>query len=259
MRVQMISFSDYVVISDALVEDQLIEGKIWDAIKKKLGGSASDADIGAEVERLKSLDADDIQKIKATKASRDFHARKAAEAAGAVKKPMSTNRSIGTHAGAGTELAARRAQASRHDKYDDQSWIKEGRIDDVKRVGWYVANDKGFVVSGPYEDKSDVPAKYRDRDGGPFSITQITRLDLSEAKEFIVTYSPRGQDTTKRTIVTGRDVTDVKRKFADTHYGVKLISAIARKAKAKVAAKKEAEVEEAEDCGPLGPRTRLSE
>jgi oligoribonuclease NrnB/cAMP/cGMP phosphodiesterase (DHH superfamily) len=82
------SFRDYVTISDAFIEAQLDEGKIWDAIKAKLGGKATDDEIEAEIERLKKTDKKDLDKIAKSSASRDFHERK--KQAAMAKKPQGT-------------------------------------------------------------------------------------------------------------------------------------------------------------------------
>lgn len=195
-----LSFRDYITISTAFADAQLDEGKIWDAIKAKLGAKASDEDVEAELERLKKTDSKDLAKIKTTQASRDAAARKAEREAAAAKLPASTG-----HAGA--DDARRRLTAT-----------KTGNM----RAGQSRATERGWALG---------------------------EETLAEAQEFVVSYSLKSSDAVKRCTLKARDVTDVKRKFADTHYGAKLLSV----APAKKVEKKIAKVEE--DFGPLGPRT----
>lgn len=102
-----ISFKDYVIIADAFREVQLEEGKLadlWDAVKKKLGGKASDEEVQAELARLKKIDDKAIKKIGQTQQSRDFHARKAADAmkARGPQKPEPARGTLGQPKGAQT-------------------------------------------------------------------------------------------------------------------------------------------------------------
>lgn len=128
-----ISFRDYVLISDAFEANQLEEGKledIWAYVKKKLGGKATDDKIEKEIERLKLLDKKDIDKIKKTAASRDFHARKAALAA-APPKARQTQPTISHHSGieaAKANLAAaHRAGKTRagQNRAGERAWMGE--------------------------------------------------------------------------------------------------------------------------------------
>ena len=181
-----LSFKDYVLISNAIVEAQLDEGAIWDAIKKKLGGSKqmSDDEIEAEIQRLKKLGPGSIEKIRATKASQDFHARKAADAKAGMRGTVGTNPT---------------------------------RSPGMKKLD---------AVPTPQLGGGKLRAVERDwamREG-----------KLTEAVEFEVTYRLRnGDEATKRTRIKARDTTDVRRKFADTHYGAKIV--LIRPAKPKVA------------------------
>ena len=99
-----VSFKDYVIISDAFREVQLEEGKLedlWNAVKKKLGGKASDEEVQAELTRLKKIDDKAIKKIGQTQQARDFHARRAAQAM-TPKKPEPARGTLGQPKGAQT-------------------------------------------------------------------------------------------------------------------------------------------------------------
>lgn len=187
-----LSFKDYVLISNAIVEAQLDEGAIWDAIKKKLGGSKqmSDDEIEAEIQRLKKLGPGSIEKIRATKASQDFHARKAADAKAGMRGADARRGTVSTN---------------------------PTRSPGMKKLD---------SIATPNLTAGQARAVERDwamREG-----------KLTEAAEFEVTYRLRnGDDSPKRTRIKARDTTDVRRKFADTHYGAKIV--LIRPAKPKVA------------------------
>jgi hypothetical protein len=181
-----LSFKDYVLISNAFVETQLDEGAIWDAIKKKLGGTKnmSDDEIEAEIARLKKLDPGSLEKIKATKASADFHARQAE-----AKKKAMRGGTVGTQ-------PTRSPGMKKLDAVPTPQ-LGGGKLRAVER-DWAMREEK-----------------------------------LAEALEFEVTYKLRSSDSTeKKTRIKARDTTDVRRKFADTHYGAKIV--LIRPAKVKV-------------------------
>lgn len=75
-----VSFSDYIIISNAIVESQVDEGAIWDAIKTKLGGAASDDQLRAKRDDLKGKEASvtkAISKTRLSKSAQEAELRKA--------------------------------------------------------------------------------------------------------------------------------------------------------------------------------------
>lgn len=95
-----LSFSDYILIADAMKEVQLEEGKIDDLlayVKKLLGPKATPEQIEAKLKKLKDVDKKDIAAVQKTMASRDFHARKGAEAE--KPKPRGTVPTVSHHGG----------------------------------------------------------------------------------------------------------------------------------------------------------------
>ena len=195
-----LSFKDYVLISDAIKEVQLEEGKIDDLlayVKKLLGPKASPEQIEAKLKTLKGVNAKDIaavkknvDSVKKTVASRDFHARKAADAA----KPRGTVPTISHHSGI---EAAKRALAS------TPSNLMTAAQSRASERSWALGEEK-----------------------------------LEEAQAFVVTYKLKTGDVAKRWKVTARDAAQAKRKFGDTHYGAKLVSVEPMNGAKKVAVKK---------------------
>ena len=199
-----LSFKDYVLISDAIKEVQLEEGRIDDIlayVKKLLGPKASPEQIEAKLKTLKDVNAKDIaavkktvDKVKETSASKAFHARKADDAA--KPKSRGTVPTTSHHSGiedakarlAVTSSSNMRAAQSRA---SERAWMKEEK--------------------------------------------------LEESQAFVVTYKLKTGDVAKRWKVTARDAAQAKRKFGDTHYGAKLISVEPLNGGKKVAVKKVAE------------------
>lgn len=185
-----VSFKDFYVLVDA-VEDTLDEGKIWDAIKKKLGGDkASDVDVAAEVERVKGIDASDLDKIKKTKASHEFKMRQAARAADQKKQDTAS-----TFDNPKSSLAARTGELKNRLDSKSVSAMRGGERRSVDRQ-W-----------------------------------MQEEVELTEGQcDFKVTYSDVSGKT-KNTILRGRDVREIRRKFGDQYYRMKLLSVEPVKAK----------------------------
>ena len=173
-----VSFRDYVIISDAFVAAQLDEGKIWDAIKAKLGAKASPEEVEAEIERLKKTKGKDVEKIKQTAASKNFHDRKAAElekkAEREAKKPVGTVQAeIQKKLVAMPSVKLRAAQG----KAVERDWV---------------ANMEGEELEGEALNEA--------------------------ATEFVVSYTSKGGGSTLRARIKGRDARDVRRKFNDMYF-----------------------------------------
>lgn len=125
-----LSFKEYVLISDAIKEVQLEEGKIDDLlayVKKLLGPKATPEQIEAKLKKLKGIEAKDLEAVKKTSASRDFHARKAADAAKPVKNVRGTVPTISHHSGvedAKAHLAATASNKMRasQGRASDRNW-----------------------------------------------------------------------------------------------------------------------------------------
>jgi hypothetical protein len=268
-----------VIISDAFVEAQLDEGKIWDAIKKKLGGKASDEEIKAEVERLKGLDSDDIKKIKQTAQSRDFHARKKREAAAAkaTGRPTPTRPTLNTVRG-GHQSNDVWDDARGFDRFHEEQSLEEGRkagvlvgknMKDFSAEDWceflkkvekttksefkdqeYITDRIMTAMQNEGEEVSEPKASAIAKKVCALS-AKMNEDVLEEGQDFTVSYKLRGSDAVKKVVLNGRNVIDIKRKFADSHYGAKLVSV----EPSKVVVKKVEKVEEEESFGPLGPRS----
>lgn len=272
-----ISLRDYITISDAFKEAQLDEGAVWDAIKKKLGGKASPEETEAELERLKKIAPAEFAKIKAAekakasttqtkaaaKASADFHARRALqkEKETTAVKPSGTRPTVSAAKAKFDAMDAKEYRAGHHRAAERAYAMGEAKIDNAEAVGWYAYDSKGEICQGPKTKKSDIDAKYRDQDGGAYTVVKIDQADidrrerLSEAKEFDVRYRIRQGDSysnlLKKVTIKGRDAADIKKKFGETHYGAKLVLITPVQEKA---AKAEPEPMK-ESYGPLGPRS----
>lgn len=189
-----VSFKDFYLLVDA-VDETLDEGKIWDAIKKKLGGdSASDADVAAEVERVKGIDSSDLEKIKKTKASREFKLRQAQRA---KEKNSQDQQARSAFNNPNASMAARTAEL--RTKLDAKPTAN-------LRGAEARAAERNWVQEGQ---------------------------DLTEGLcDFKVTYTdPAGKK--KITTMRGRDVREVRRKFGDQFYRMKITSVEPMKAKPK--------------------------
>jgi len=159
-----LTFKDYVTIADALLaEDELNEGWMDDAItaiKAKLGGKMSDAQIKAEIEKVKAKKADAVKKVGQTQQSKDFHARRAAAAdkanAAQAKKPMGT---VGT----GSKLDAM-----------STSQMRAGQARAVDR--------NPFAYEGLNEGLFDVEYTAKNGEGKPKKC-QISATDVGAVKE----------------------------------------------------------------------------
>ena len=274
-----ISLRDYITISDAFKEAQLDEGAVWDAIKKKLGGKASPEETEAELERLKKIAPAEFAKIKAAekakasttqtkaaaKASADFHARRALqkEKETTAVKPSGTRPTVSPAAAKAKfdAMDAKEYRAGHHRAAERAYAMGEAKIDNAEAAGWYAYDSKGEICQGPKTKKTDIDAKYRDQDGGAYTVVKIDQADidrrerLSEAKEFDVRYRIRQGDSysnlLKKVTIKGRDAADIKKKFGETHYGAKLVLITPVQEKA---AKSEPEPMK-ESYGPLGPRS----
>ncbi len=54
-------------------------------------------------------------------------------------------------------------------------------FDDVDHAGWYVIETlRGTVVDGPFNSEADIPAEYRDKAGGEYSIQELTVQDIDD-------------------------------------------------------------------------------
>lgn len=147
-----ISFRDYVLLSELVQEDteQLDEAffttaakKLWELVKKKLGPDATDEEIQKEVDRLKKLDKKDLAKVKSTKASKDFHARRKQEIEDrAAKKPQGTRPTIAPKSSTPRQGAAA-------DRAADREWMRQasGLMDAIQPRDSSPLNEaKEFVV-----------------------------------------------------------------------------------------------------------------
>jgi hypothetical protein len=91
-------------------------------------------------------------------------------------------------------------------------------------------------------------------DRNPFAEELMTEAQI----EFNVKYRSKGSDGTtkdKKTVIKGTDVRNVKDKFRLQYAGWMFISAEPKNVPRYVAKKKVEEVQEDQDCGPLGPRS----
>lgn len=197
-----LSFRDYVLISDAVKENQLEEGRIEDLlawVKKLLGPKATPEQIEAKLKTLKDVDKKDleaIKKISNTKAAREFAVRKAARDEAPKSSTRGTVPTISHHSG--IEDSKKRLAALSSDK------MRGGQLRHAER-SW------------------------------------MGEETLEEAQAFVVTYKLKTGDVAKRWKVTARDAAQAKRKFGDTHYGAKLVSVEPMTGAKKVAVKKEPE------------------
>ena len=164
-----VSFKDFAQFVDA---DQISEGAIWDAIKKKLSLSKEEED--SALERLKAKKAGYVAKTKTVQKVKSA-AEKARDAA--IDKAL--------------QDFAKSNKTSKSISHDDA------------RASFGSIDKRGMTNAGQ-EFHGDV---------------------IAEAREFVVTYVLKSNASKQvKTRMTGRDSFDVKRKFADTHYGAKLIS-----------------------------------
>jgi hypothetical protein len=276
----MLSFKDYVVIADALEAEQLDEGWMDDAIlaiKKKLGGKLTDDEIEAEIEKLKAKKAGSDKKVAGgaeriaqTQQSRDFHARRADMAAkAAARQPRGTVgtgpntaasfRSKSTSDMTGGELRAldRNPYAEGKEVKNDDPFGKRilDRDDEdspeVKKAKEMVAKTAAARAAHAKARRAQFPT-------GVNAGLEIEGDVLAEAQiEFNVKYRAKGSDGTakdKKTVIKGTDVRNVKDKFRLQYAGWMFISAEPKNAPRRVIKKVE-EVQEDQDCGPLGPRS----
>lgn len=188
-----VSFKDFAQFVDA---DQISEGAIWDAIKKKLSLSKEEED--SALERLKAKKAGYVAKTKTVQKIKSA-AEKARDAA--IDKAL--------------QDFAKSNKTGKSISHDDA------------RSSFGSIDKRGMVNSGQ-ELHGDV---------------------IAEAREFVVTYVLKSNASKQvKTRMTGRDSFDVKRKFADTHYGAKLISITPRPTSSAPSKRdKPEEVEEAKD------------
>jgi hypothetical protein len=213
-----LSFKDYVVISDALEAEQLEEGWMDDAIlaiKKKLGGKMSDDEIAAEIEKLKGKKAGADKKV-----------------AGGAERVAQTQQSRDFHARR-AEMAAKAAARQ------PQGTIGTG------------AKKPSPLDSTPTSQMSGAMRRAVDRN--PFAEELVTEAQI----EFNVKYRAKGSDGTakdKKTVIKGTDVRNVKDKFRLQYAGWMFVSAEPKNVPKRVIKKVE-EVQEDQDCGPLGPRS----
>lgn len=191
-----LSFKEYSELSVVLTEEgQLDEGKLTDWLKKlhdKLVKSGkSEDEIEKELEKEKAKFQAGAAKIAQSQASKDFYARKAAREKEAAAK------------------AARQPQGTRGTVSTDGA-----------------AHAKARLNSTPSGQMRAAQARAAERE---FAMGEEK---LTEGKmEFECKYRPKGGGATRKWTCSGRDATDVRRKFADTHYGAKLISISPVKAK----------------------------
>ena len=191
-----LTFKEYSQLTALLSEEgQLDEGKLTDWLKKlhdKLVRSGkSEAEIEKEIEKEKLKFKAGAEKISQSQHSKDFHARKAQREKEALAR--SPKQPQGTRATVGTDAASQ--------SRNRLNTIPSGHL----RAGQARAAEREFAMG---EEK------------------------LAEGKiEFEVKYRPKGGGATRKWTTSGRDATDVRRKFADTHYGAKLITISPVKAK----------------------------
>jgi hypothetical protein len=280
----MVGFKDYVTIAEAFEEAQLDEGKIWDAIIKKLSGKGiTGAEAEAEATRLLGDKEDlgkkknaNIEKIKKTKQSQEFQKRKQDRETASARQARASFGSRGT-VGTGDEeqesaqqkadrlfvqnksARAQNAMMRRRD-FGGHDIQTEELLSDVTEAGWYVTDTEGAVIAGPAQSANDLDSKFKN--DSKVHIVQVKPEDLhehslTEGKEYLVQYTaPGNPDKILKTSIKGpkiHDAHDARRQFANDHYGMKLIAI--KPAPLKKAVKKV----EIEEHGPLGPRTSIDE
>lgn len=195
-----VSFKDYVIISDAFREVQLEEGKLddlWNAVKKKLGGKASDEEVKSELERLQKIDDKTVKKIGQTQQSRDFHARKAAQAmtAKGPQKPEPTRGTLGQPKGA----LANAVWDSSLDSRDRRVLAKMDRIREEAEA----------LVEGIKEYRVEYVAKA----GGSPRIAKIKAVDVMAAREKFK------RDFHGMRLVTVEPAKVIKKRVSESHQG----------------------------------------
>ena len=184
-----LSFKEYSELSAVLSEEgQLDEGKLGDWLKKLhdklLKSGKSEDEIEAELEKEKKKFQAGAEKISQSQASKDFHARKAQREKEAAAR--AARQPQGTRGTVGTDGASQ-ARAKLNATPSGQMRAAQSR-----------AAEREFAMG---------------------------EEQLAEGKmEFEVKYRPKGGGATRKWTTSGRDATDVRRKFADTHYGAKLIT-----------------------------------
>lgn len=256
-----VSFKDFVLISDAFIAAQLDEGKIWDAIKSKLGGKASDDEIEAEIERLKKTKGKDVDAIKKTAASKDFHARQAQKAKDDAEAALVDKRraqaTIPTRAAKdGAEDAKNRLAATSGNKMRaaqgraaERAWVMgEGKDED--HAEWQEGFKHGKAVRGgkAKEDLNGCSMAYKQGFKKAMN-EELEQLDEAQ-KEYRVEYTNKAGGSKRIAKIKAMDVTAVREKFRRDFHGMKILTVTPAK---PAMAKKPEKVDE--DFGPLGPRS----
>lgn len=157
-----ISFRDFVIITNAFEDAQLDEGKIWDAIKKKLGGKASEEDIRSEVERLKGLDSDDMAKIKAARKKRDDAWKRAQQAASGTRPTISTQAAVNKSKMNLDNAERRGAYRADQQRALERDWVGEETLT---------------------EGQKEYKVEYEPKIGGAKRIAKIKAVDVTAVKE----------------------------------------------------------------------------
>lgn len=161
-----LSFKDFILIADAMKEVQLEEGKIDDLlayVKKLLGPKASKEEIDAKVKKLQDADKKDVDKIKKTSASRDFHARKAADA----MKPK-TRGTVAT--------------VSHHPDIEDAKKRMSSMATSKMRAGQLRNSERTWMGEETLEEAQDFVVTYKLKTGDVAKRWKVTARDATQAK-----------------------------------------------------------------------------
>lgn len=201
----MLSFKDYLVISNALNEAELDEGKIWDAIKKSLGGSPSDEDIQKELDKAKSAlsktskTIKTVQKVKsAAEKSADEHKDMLWRAAQFKTKSADMK---------GSQVASphgkkndRSEMSANNDLAQDLSPAQHSKMAQVRRDQWL-----------------------RRRANEEAKLNAEAEILKEGQSEFIVAFTS-DEDKKEKVTLKGRDAREIRRKFGDLFVGCKLLT-----------------------------------
>ena len=226
-----LSFKDYTIISDAFIEMQLDEGAVqdlWAAVKKKLGGKASDDQIEAEIERLKKTRSSDLNKIKDTVQSREFHQRQAErEKAALAKQAKPTQPTVSTR-GPNTEASFRAKSVNDmrggERRALDRNPFHEGKKEDADEWQEGYKYAKAVRAGKAKEDLNGVSTAFKQ--GYRTGMNESVQLDEAQ-KEYRVEYTTKlsnADSKVKVAKIKAMDVAAVREKFKRDFHGMKLLT-----------------------------------
>ena len=214
-----LSFKDYVVISDALEAEQLEEGKAQEWMDKAI--LAIKKKLGGKMSDDEI--ADEIEKLKGKKAGAD---KKVGTAKTAIAQTQQSRDFNQRRADAAAKAAARQPQGTVSTRPNTASTLN--------------AKSTSQMSAG----------ELRAIDRNPFAEELVTEAQ----KEYKVEYTNKAGGSTKIAKIKAQDVTAVREKFRRDFHGMKILTVTPAKIVVKKPAKVE-EVQEDQDCGPLGPRS----